>query len=155
MNRLFLFGIAVLALGMPACRSNGPGPAADRAAATPPASLRNTRWVLRQLEDAPIQLTENSRELDLLLESEGSRVRGNAGCNRYSGTFEQPTPEQLRFSKLLSTRMACPMLDTETRFLAVLGRISYFRISGDTLRLYAGPPAEAAALARLEAVYTQ
>lgn len=141
-------------LGLGACQTTGPAKL-NGGTATPPAPLRNTRWVLRQLGTAPISTPTDSREADLLLRPDESRAEGNAGCNRYSGTYEQTTPEQLHFGRLLSTKMACPNLDTETRFMQALGQTAYFRISGDTLRLYAGPPADTPPLARLEAVYTQ
>ncbi|MCC3159327.1 META domain-containing protein [Hymenobacter sp. 15J16-1T3B] len=148
---LRLLGLGLL---LTACQTAGPA-RLSTTPATPPAPLRNTRWVLRQLGNEPVRLPADSREIDLLLRTDEGRVQGNAGCNRFSGTYEQPTPEQVRFGKLLTTRMACPVLDVETRYVAALGQATYFRISGDTLRLYPGPPADTAPLLRLEAVYTQ
>mgnify|MGYP004539870045 CR=1 FL=1 len=145
---------AAALLLLPACQTTSPGKL-NGAATTPPAPLRNTRWVLRQLGSDPVTTAADAREADLLLRADEPRVQGNGSCNGYSGTYEQATPEQVRFGKLLSTRMACPALETETRFMDALRQTAYFRISGDTLRLYAGPPAENPALARLEAVYTQ
>ena len=156
MNSAFLLrlgSVALLALG--ACQTTNPTTLNGGGPTTPPAPLRNTRWVLRQLGTEPVTLPADAREADLLLQADEPRVQGNAGCNRYSGSYEQSTPEQVRFGKLLSTRMACPSLDTETRFMAALNQTAYFRIVGDTLRLYAGSPADNPPLARLEAVYTQ
>ncbi|GAB3824289.1 META domain-containing protein [Hymenobacter jeollabukensis] len=149
------FRLLAAGLLLSACQTAGPAAQTGASPTTPPAPLRNTRWVLRQLGSEAVTVPAEGREADLLLRTEDTRVQGNAGCNRFSGTYEQPTPEQVRFSKLLSTKMACPALDTETRFMGALGQISYFRIVGDTLRLYAGPPAETAPLLRLEAVYTR
>lgn len=152
----FLPRLSVVALMLTAAACQTPGPIKQSGGATtPPAPLRNTRWVLRQLSTDPVTTPEGAREADLLLRADESRVQGNAGCNRYSGSYEQSTPEQVSFSKLLSTKMACPNLDTETRFMGALNQTAYFRIVGDTLRLYAGPPADTPPLARLEAVYTQ
>ncbi|RAK69586.1 META domain-containing protein [Hymenobacter edaphi] len=149
------FRLLAAGLLLSACQTAGPAKLTGTGPTTPPASLRNTRWVLRQLGPDAVPPPTEGREVDLQLRTDDTRVQGNAGCNRFSGTYEQPTPEQVRFSKLLTTRMACPALDTETRFLGALGQVSYFRIVGDTLRLYPGPPAETTPLLRLEAVYTQ
>ncbi|RTQ52169.1 META domain-containing protein [Hymenobacter gummosus] len=146
--------VLLLPLLLAACQT-GVSPSAPGTPNTPPAPLRNTRWVLQQLGTERITLPENSRELDLLLASDQPQARGNAGCNRFSGSFEQPTPEQLRFGPLLTTKMACPALELEGRYLTALKAAAYYRISGDTLRLYPGPPTDTAPLARLVAVYTQ
>jgi heat shock protein HslJ len=143
-----------LLLLLPACHS-AVSPSAPSQSTTPPAPLRNTRWVLQQLGSERVTVADNTRELDLLLPTDQPQARGNAGCNRFSGSFEQPTPEQLRFGPLLTTRMACPVLELEGRYLAALKAAAYYRISGDTLRLYPGPPAETAPLVRMQAVYTQ
>lgn len=147
--------LSLATLLLAACQTTNSGSQTGTAPNTPPAPLRNTRWVLRQLGPTAVVTAADAREADLLLRADETRVQGNAGCNRFSGTYEQMTPEQVRFGPLLTTKMACPALATETSFLQALGQTSYFRISGDTLRLYAGPPADTAPLARLEAVYTK
>jgi heat shock protein HslJ len=139
-----------LGLLLTACQSTGP--LSSPAAAVMPASLRNTRWELRQLGPEPVRAAPDAAAPYLLLSAEQPRVEGQAGCNRFGGSYEQPTPEQLRFGRLLATKMACPALATETRYLQALAQVSYYRIVGDTLRLYPGPPAETQPLARFLAV---
>ncbi|MBF9222322.1 META domain-containing protein [Hymenobacter ruricola] len=130
-------------------------PAPETATTAPPARtvpdapLRETRWVLRQLGTQAVSVPANTAEAFLTLRAEG-QAEGNGSCNRFRGSFFSEKPGELRFSPLMSTRMACPALDTENGFTRVLAQSSRYRISGDTLRLF---DAADAPLARLEAVY--
>ncbi|MFC6225931.1 META domain-containing protein [Hymenobacter artigasi] len=145
----FLF-LALLAAG---CQTR---PAAETAATPPPlartapdAPLRETRWVLRQLAGQPITVPADTREPYLTLRADGT-AEGNGSCNRFRGSFFSENPSELKFSPLMSTRMACPALETENAFTRALGQSNTYRISGDTLRVL---DATGAAVARLEAVY--
>lgn len=105
---------------------------------TPDAALRNTRWVLRQLNGQPVPPPTNA-EPYVLLRQDAPNAEGNGSCNRFRGTYELPADGQLRFGALLSTRMACASPEgttTETGFLRALENARTYRISGDTLRLF-------------------
>lgn len=115
----------------------------------PEAKLRETRWVPRQIADLRISVPEGGNEPFLLLRADGT-AEGNGACNRFRGTFFSEKPGELRFSPLMSTRMACPAIATENEFTKALAQSSTYRISGDTLRLFS---ATNVPLARLEAVY--
>lgn len=125
------------------------GSCQNRPAQQAAAPLRNTRWVLRTLAGQPVAPPTDGREPCLLLRAD-SAAEGNGACNRFRGRYTAPGPGQLTFGPLLSTRMACPALPTETAFLKVLEQTRTYQISGDTLRLVG---ADQAPLARLEAVY--
>ena len=148
--RLLLLIMALLAIG---CQNR---PAQEAAAATPPparvvpdAQLRETRWVPRQLAGQSVTLPPDTREPYLLLRANGT-AEGNGSCNRFRGTFFSQTAGELKFSPLMSTRMACAAINTENEFTRALGQSNTYRISGDTLRLFS---AANAPVARLEAVY--
>lgn len=148
--RLFPSILALLAIG---CQTR---PAQETAAATPPparvvpaAQLRETHWVPRQLAGRPITLPPDTREPYLTLRADGT-AEGNGGCNRFRGSFFSETAGELKFSPLMSTRMSCPAIDIENRFVRALGQASTYRISGDTLQVR---DATGATVARLEAVY--
>lgn len=113
------------------------------------AALVNTYWKLLELDGRAIVTPEGMREAHLILASGESRAHGNAGCNRFFGSFES-AGDRLEFSALGTTRMACPEgMDTEQGFLQALGETTRFTISGQILTLLAGDRP----LARLEAVY--
>lgn len=105
------------------------------AAATPAVPLRGTHWELRLLSGQPLAPTP-AQTVYVQLKATEPQAEGQAGCNRFRGTFELPTEGQLRFGALLSTRMACPDLPTETRFMAALTATRSYHISGDTLYLH-------------------
>ena len=148
--RLLPLILALLAIG---CQTR---PAQETAAATPPptrvvpdAQLRETRWVPRQLAGQPVTLPSDTREPYLLLRADGT-AEGNGSCNRFRGSFFSETAGELKFSPLMSTRMACAAISTENEFIRALGQSNTYRISGDTLLLVS---AANAPVARLEAVY--
>ena len=113
------------------------------------AQLRNTYWKLLELDGRRVQTPESMQEAHLILAPDESRVRGNAGCNGFFGTFET-TGDRLTFADTGVTAMACPEgMDTERAFLQALGETTRFAVSGQILTLYA----DDRPLARLEAVY--
>lgn len=131
-------------------------PAQDTAAAslppastTPNAPLRETRWVLRQLAGQRVAVPANTREPYLTLRADGS-AEGNGSCNGFRGSFFSETESELKFSPLMSTRMACPAITTENGFIGALGKANSYEINGDTLRVL---DVSGAPVARLEAVY--
>ncbi len=96
--------------------------------------LTNTYWKLVSLNDEAVETHADQREVHLLLETGGLKVRGFAGCNQF---FDDYTVEgeQLRFEQLASTRMACPHLDEETAFLQALDKVTTYEILGESLEL--------------------
>ncbi|GAA3930066.1 META domain-containing protein [Hymenobacter algoricola] len=122
-------------------------------ATTPPAALRNTRWVLRTLGSQPVAAAD-AREPYLLLRATEQRAEGHGSCNRFTGPFELPAAGQLRLGPLLATRMACAdpgATVTEAGFMRALEAARTYQISGDTLRLYDEAAAQPTAV--LHAVY--
>ncbi|MDX5349077.1 MAG: META domain-containing protein [Hymenobacteraceae bacterium] len=97
----------------------------------------NGKWTLQMLNNQvvePDSVTKNAPFIDF--QANSSRVTGNAGCNRFSGNvFAQGS--QLRFSPLTTTRMACPKLETEQKFMKVLNSQNLtFAIDPDRLTLF-------------------
>ncbi|MBJ6146233.1 META domain-containing protein [Hymenobacter sp. BT559] len=118
----------------------------------PGAALFETRWVLRQVGTQQVTVPEGGQEPYLLLRRTGA-AEGQGSCNRFRSTAATDSTSHLVFTPLMSTRMACPALPTEQAFTQALATAHSFRISGDTLRLYAATEPDATPLARLEAVY--
>ncbi|TGD82339.1 META domain-containing protein [Hymenobacter wooponensis] len=101
----------------------------------PPATLHTTRWMLYCLEAQPVAANPE-REMYLQLSATETQAEGQAGCNQFRGSFTLPSEGKLHFGSLLSTKMACPELALENRFLNILSTTRSYRISGDTLRFY-------------------
>jgi len=105
-------------------------------AAAPDASLTKTYWKLTELDGQPAALGAGGRELHIVLTSEGNRVGGFSGCNRFTGSYEL-SDAQLHFKQLAATNMACMEgMEQEQRFLEALGGAMRFTISGDNLAIY-------------------
>ncbi|GAB3845649.1 hypothetical protein GCM10028822_04390 [Hymenobacter terrigena] len=146
------FSFFLLGLMAAGCQTRPPQEtAASRppARGVPDAPLRETHWVPRQLAGQLVAVPADTQEPYLLLRADGT-AEGNGSCNRFRGNFFSETPGGLKFTPLMSTRMACPALATENEFTKALGKSSAYRISGDTLLLF---NATSAPVARLEAVH--
>jgi heat shock protein HslJ len=153
--------LATCALALAACPGAGhkdQPAAADAPAAMPPAdsgvtpppadsavALEGTEWVLSDLGGQPVAV-EGDRRPAFRLVADGHKVQGSAGCNRMMGTY-QADGGSLKFGPLASTKMACPAMETETKFLSALGATTRYEIAGATLTLFGGD----APVARLEA----
>lgn len=109
--------------------------------------LAGTRWALVQLFGAAASLGADAREPFVALQSMDARIVGYAGCNRIAGRYEL-SGEQLRFSQIASTRMACPEMAVEDALLKALEATVRWRISGDELELRGS---DGAAVARFKA----
>jgi heat shock protein HslJ len=129
-----------------------PPPAADTTAApaAEPAvthDLAGTRWVLVQLGSEPVAHAGGGPEQFIALEAAQQRIAGNAGCNRLMGGYTL-NGDQLKFSQMATTRMACVEMDRETAFLKALEATESWRIDGNQLDLFDD---DANLLARFEA----
>lgn len=117
----------------PTTEGSGNARTGSSPASTP---LSGKRWVLVQMGDQP----QSGEKRNLAFDEQQRRVFGDAGCNRFSGSFEA-NGTSLKLSRLLSTKMACADEDAnrlETRFLEALEHVTRFEVRGTTLRLYSG-----------------
>ena len=90
-------------------------------------SIANTKWTL----------ADNVKGQAPTLNIEGSKVNGNAGCNRYFGSVVMETASgQFTPSGLGSTKMACDNMSVEKNFLDMMQKANKYVVSGTTLELY-------------------
>lgn len=121
---------------------------------TPDAPLRETRWVLRQLAGQPVPAVEPNGQEPFLRITDAGTAEGQGSCNHFRGGLKPATNDgELQFGPLLSTRMACPGLETEQKFTHALDSTRAYRVAGNTLLLYANAQRIGTPLAQLEAVY--
>jgi heat shock protein HslJ len=144
--------MATCALALAACPGVGhkdQPAAADAPAAMPPAdsgvtsspgdsavALEGTEWALIELGGQPV-VAERERRPGFRLVADGRKVQGNAGCNRMMGSY-RADGASLKFGPLASNKMACPAMETETKFLSALGATTRYEIAGSTLTLFGG-----------------
>lgn len=90
-------------------------------------------WVLEQLNGQKVSLTHFTKELpNLEINSSINQFMGFAGCNRMNGTlfFERGL---LRFTNIITTRMACGANNKENEFLKALQSTITYKV--ENLRL--------------------
>jgi len=103
------------------------------------AVLVGVDWTLTDLGGSPVSTAGGGSIPTLRLTSESGALTatGMAGCNRFRGTATVSGGE-LRFGALVSTKMACPALELETRYLAALDGVRGYRTAARQLELLAG-----------------
>ncbi|NJB85581.1 heat shock protein HslJ [Lewinella marina] len=79
--------------------------------------LAGQRWELSELDGTPLPRAKQNPYLTFFLTDQ--RVQGHAGCNSLSGNYRVESGE-LAFPPLVTTKMACPQLEVEKKFLEAL-----------------------------------
>jgi len=115
-----------------------------------PNVITDRYWKLVKLQNRKIETAEGEREAFLVFSSAENRIHGNSGCNMFNGGYEFTEMNRIKFSKMASTMMACPDMETEREFLQVLETADSYSLKGDTLLLNR---ARMAPLARFEHVF--
>jgi copper homeostasis protein (lipoprotein) len=104
-------------------------------------TLRGTAWKLQALQspEGPTPINPPGRPPELLLASDSERLSGNSGCNRLLGGF-QLAGDQLRFTQLVSTKMACAadVMAFEQQYLKALDQVRQWNIDKRSLLLQDG-----------------
>lgn len=107
---------------------------------SPTMQLLDTRWQLIELEGQSVP-TEPAirREIQMTLFGQDAHVSGFSGCNRFFGQYELKE-DQLRFSEIAGTRMACPppAMELENKVLAMFASVTTYHLEGKFLFLLNG-----------------
>lgn len=109
---------------------NGFKPAEAEVAET---KVENKRWKLVQLNGKKIEGSADTHYL--VLHSDKSRAEAKAGCNNLNLGYELKNEFQIKFSKGMSTIMACPDGNVEQEYLKVLTKVDNLTTDGKTLSL--------------------
>ena len=116
LNKLTLIGLLVAGgLGF-SCKSG------QKATAMPFSALDGT-WNVVELNGKTVS-PELSKQ-QLILDLPQQTLSGNAGCNRMRGQIEynEERPSIIKFSEVVTTRMACPALENELALLNAFGEV--------------------------------
>ena len=106
-------------------------------APAPRAELTGTYWRPVEIDGKTVLVRPGEREPHLVLEKEGSRLRGYAGCNSMAGGYVL-AGDALSFGPMAMTRRACigDGADAlESAFLAALGATAKFTIVAESLEM--------------------
>lgn len=95
--------------------------------------LEGTKWKLSQLKGSSIQ---NNSDKDFIIEfHEDGRFSAFMGCNGLGGNYDLKEGNRISFSKVISTMMACPNMETENEFKSLIETVDNFRIFKNKLSL--------------------
>lgn len=102
-------------------------------------ALIGSTWRLVQIETSGGGGTtpDASQTLTIAFGDDG-RFSGQADCNAYAGSYELGAGDDLALSQTAATLAACPGPSLGSGFLATLGGVESYRVTGDRLRLRAG-----------------
>ena len=116
----------------------------------PLADLVNTYWKLTKLGEQTIVMSEKqSKEAFLQLQVDGN-TKGFGGCNMFRGAYQQKGND-LSFGPSMSTKKACLAgMDTEGKFMSVLGEVKYYSIHKEILSVLNGKKQK---IAEFKAIY--
>lgn len=103
-------------------------------------SILDAYWMLLSLEGQSPQGKNSTRTAYIRFQERENDVKGFGGCNNFFGKYEL-NGNSLKLSKIGSTRMACPDMAEETKFMQVLERVDSYRITDRILTLYQGKEA--------------
>ncbi len=93
--------------------------------------LAGTEWQLIQLGGMAVQPVEG--KFSITFDAADKRITGVGACNRLSGTYQSTDKRALTISPLISTRMACPDIDTEGKFFKALESATHYDMDGPML----------------------
>lgn len=141
MKTVLMAAMAALVI-FSACKTPKPVSSSTAATTSSPAGsevLYQNEWKLTELPGQPVPIV--SRAQLAFTPGTVNRVSGNAGCNRLTGSFELSSTNNIKFSPMAVTKMACaePALnEVETKFLSALTNASQWSIENGTLSLTDG-----------------
>lgn len=103
-------------------------------------NLENTQWTLVTLEGHEVhKLNDDDQEIQFTLNPDGNRVNGFSGCNTFMGTYTLSEGNKIKFSKMASTRRACPEAAIkESELINVFEMADTYVIAEGQLRLKVG-----------------
>lgn len=96
--------------------------------------LSGTKWMLYEIGGSQYKAPSSTESVYIVFNAATGESSGLASCNTYSGTYTV-TGSKIKFGPLISTKMACDDMSTETKFKQSLSKASSFKISGGELSL--------------------
>lgn len=110
-------------------------------------------WKLVELYGDPVVVDSTFRkEPHIIFKAQDNRMIGSGGCNNITGSYELGENGRIAIPQPIATRMACPNMEVENKFLQALQVADNYIVNGDTLVLN---KARMAPLARFKVVYLQ
>lgn len=83
------------------------------------------KWMIKEVEGQTIKESQETTPF-ITFDINNRRMNGNAGCNIINGALkiDKNNPKAIAFGQVISTMMACPDMDTESKILKALSKVS-------------------------------
>jgi heat shock protein HslJ len=130
-GRYFSFVITIALASLASCHT-------AKQSTTGSASVVGKYWKLIELNGEMVQLAgQLKKEPHMILNASEKRVNGNGGCNSFFGSYELQGDNGVTFSKIGSTKMACPndIMQIERHLFQAFEMTKKFTLRNDTLFL--------------------
>lgn len=93
-------------------------------------------WILKKINGNGLTDNATLKVPRLQIDLTEKRASGNAGCNQFSANMELLEANQIAFSQIISTKMACKHMELETKFLKILAENRFtYSVQEDKLTL--------------------
>jgi heat shock protein HslJ len=98
-----------------------------------------SQWIIAAFYEDGEAVYSESKSSYITIHSDLQTFDGNGACNRISGKMEADTEKHsIRFFDIVSTKMACPHIAQETKFINMLHSATSYQIDGGEMTLYKG-----------------
>ena len=98
-------------------------------------TLAETKWKLVSLNKEKVD--QKGKDVYYLkLKSKDGRFVALSGCNTILGYFVMPSSTTLTFSGIISNKLACADMATESHFFTMLGLTNSYKLDGEALTLF-------------------
>ena len=100
--------------------------------------LYTYQWNLTEIKAQSFNISSDNIPHLLFFPGKINTVSGSTGCNKLKGSFELFNVNIIKFSPLVTTKMACNGDNVESKYLAALSKANSWRIINDQLLLSNG-----------------
>jgi heat shock protein HslJ len=93
-------------------------------------------WVLEVIEGKVLEQSQTDVRATFQIDVVNNRVYGNGSCNNFNGSLMNLTGNEIKISRLASTRMFCRNNTIENRYLKLLENAKTYEIGLNQLRMF-------------------
>ena len=131
-NLVVILTMVVGILSFNACKSSKEVAKTNNNSVQNEKGITEKHWKLIELNGNPVTLGIGQSEPYIILkDGEEHRFIGNGSCNNISGMYELGEHNRIKFSRGISTLMACPNMEIESGLLKALESADNYTLSAD------------------------
>lgn len=94
--------------------------------------IENVQWELVEVNGNDLsKYGEQMKTPGFLFNATDKRLQGNAGCNSMGAGYNIKMNNEIEFSHMFSTKMACPNMELETEVSKSFSKVSHYNINKD------------------------